>query len=412
MITEKGIWKIREQEGKTLFRAVLAGDVCPQGPGTQADWSAILSPLSSFLGDAELRIVQWETPLAEQEAPIPKSGPNLNNSPESAELARAAGFHVALLANNHVGDHGPDAVLQTMEHLHRNGIRTVGAGRNLDEADRPLDFRAGGKTIRILNFCEHEFGTAEEDFPGSAPIRPFRNCRAIRKAAGEADFVIVALHGGHEYNPYPSPRLQELCREYADAGADLVFNCHTHCPEGIETHNGTPILYSPGNFYFPKHFGKNNLWQYGYLTKALFDCRGVHALAIEPYSFDAAHVTPLEGALREKFFRYLETLSGPLADPHRMQALFEAWSSRYGKNYFEGCVSALPENWKQTGDPDVIAQYLGFRNIFTCESHNDMVRCYLKLVEEKRLEEAGKLLPHIESLQRPEWLPNGENQTV
>ena len=96
MITEKGIWKIREQEGKTLFQAVLAGDVCPQGPGTQADWSAILSPLSSFLGDAELRIVQWETPLAEQEAPIPKSGPNLNNSPESAELARAAGYRSAL----------------------------------------------------------------------------------------------------------------------------------------------------------------------------------------------------------------------------------------------------------------------------------------------------------------------------
>ena len=87
-----------------------------------------------------------------------------------------------------------------------------------------------------------------------------------------------------------------------------------------------------------------------------------------------------------------------------MQKLFEAWSSRYGKNYFEGGVSALPENWKQTGDPDVVSRYLGFRNIFTCESHNDMVRCYLKLVEEHRLPEAGELLPRIESLQNPEWV--------
>ena len=52
----------------------------------------------------------------------------------------------------------------------------------------------------------------------------------------------------------------------------------------------------------------------------------------------------------------------------------------------------------------MVSRYLGFRNIFTCESHNDMVRCYLKLVEEHRLPEAGKLLPRIESLQNPEWV--------
>ena len=404
MIQNNGVWTIRERRGERLFRVVLAGDICPQATGETVRREEILRPLLPFLRGADLRIVQWETPIAEREAPIPKSGPNLNCRPEMIDIIRAAGFQVALLANNHIGDHGPEAVLRTIELLRNSGIQTVGAGENLDAAERPLEIRAGGKTIRILNFCEHEFGTAEENFPGSAPIRPFRNCEAIRKAAACADFVLVALHGGHEFNPFPSPRLQELCRVFADAGADLVFNCHTHCPEGAEVHNGTPILYSPGNFYFPKHGQTSRLWNCGFLIAANFDTDGVYELEFEPYSIREESVTPLEEGKRKEFFRYLEELSEPLSDPHRMQKLFESWSSRYGKNYFEGGVSALPENWKQTGDPDVVSRYLGFRNIFTCESHNDMVRCYLKLVEEHRLPEAGKLLPRIESLQNPEWV--------
>ncbi len=398
-----GIIKIRKPAGETLFKAVLAGDLCPQGYGRKTSRNRILAPLFPFLDDAELRIVQWETPLAEREMPIPKSGPNLNSPPESVDIIRAAGFNVALLANNHIGDHGPDAVLETMEHLHRYGIRTVGAGKDPLDAEQPLELRINGSNIRILNFCEHEFGTVGENIPGSAPLHPFRNCRAIRKAAAEADFVITALHGGHEYNPFPSPRLQELCREFADAGSDLVFNCHTHCPEGIELHHDKPIIYSPGNLYFPKNSCTNILWQYGYLTKALFDKRGIHALALEPYRFDEDQVSPLLGSRREAFFRYLKTLSDPLADSRRMQELFAAWCSRYGKIYFENAVSALPENWRQTGNAETNGKYLAFRNVFTCESHNDLVRSYLKLVAENRLEEAGRFLPQIEALQNPEW---------
>lgn len=408
MITENGIWKFREPEGGSLFRFVLAGDVCPWCAGKDMAQRGlageVLKPLAAYLRDADFRLVQWETPLAEPEAPITKSGPNLNSTPETVEIVREAGFEAAMLANNHIGDHGPAAVLRTIELLRKRGIQTVGAGANLAEAEAPLTVTLGGKTVKILNYCEHEFGIAKENVPGSAPIQPFRNCKAIREAAKSADFVVVALHGGHEYNPFPSPRMQELCREFADAGASLVFNCHTHCPEGIEFHNGTPIIYSPGNFYFPKYLDRGGLWLYGYLVKGLFDRRGVYALEICPYSFNEERVTPLDGNKKEKFFRYLETLSEPLSDPRRMQALFEAWSTRSGCSYLSGCVDTLPEDWKnRTGDPAVVARMLGLRNIFTCESHNDMVRCYLYLLEEMRIPQAEELLPVIDALQKPEW---------
>ncbi|HPZ06373.1 MAG TPA: CapA family protein, partial [Clostridiales bacterium] len=39
-------------------------------------------------------------------------------------------------------------------------------------------------------------------------------------------------------------------REYLDAGADIVIGAHPHCLQGIEFHNGKPIVYSLGNFWF------------------------------------------------------------------------------------------------------------------------------------------------------------------
>lgn len=407
MIAENGLLKFREPEGGTRFRMVIAGDVCPCREGekivAEGRSAGLFAKVAPFLNEADLRVVQWETPLCEPENPIPKSGPNLYALPSSAELVAAGGFEVALLANNHTGDYGPGMLLQTIDVLNRRGIRTVGAGANLEEAEKPLTLTAGGEKIAIFNFCEHEFGTAQENMPGSAPQLPLRNLRAVAEAARSADRVVAALHGGHEYNPFPSPRIQELCRAFADAGASFVFNCHAHCPEGVEYRNGTPIVYCPGNFYFPI-MDEGGLWWFGYLPKALFDRRGVYALEILPYAFDAEQIVPLEGETRISFFRYLETLSEPLDDPARMKRLFEAWSSRHGFGYLARSLAHIPPGWEEhPSDRAVAKAMLGLRNLFSCEAHNDIVRCFLCLQEENRIDEAAKLFPYMEKLQNPEW---------
>lgn len=407
MIAENGLLKFREPEGGTRFRMVIAGDVCPCREGekivAEGRSAGLFAKVAPFLNEADLRVVQWETPLCEPENPILKSGPNLYALPSSAELAAAGGFEVALLANNHTGDYGPEMLLQTIDVLNRRGIRTVGAGADLEEAEKPLTLTAGGEKIAIFNFCEHEFGTAQENMPGSAPQLPLRNLRAVAEAARSADRVVAALHGGHEYNPFPSPRIQELCRAFADAGASFVFNCHAHCPEGVEYRNGTPIVYCPGNFYFPLT-DEGGLWRFGYLPKALFDRRGVYALEILPYAFDAEQIVPLEGETRISFFRYLETLSEPLDDPARMKQLFEAWSSRHGFGYLARSLAHIPPGWEEhPSDRAVAKAMLGLRNLFSCEAHNDIVRCFLCLQEENRIDEAAKLFPYMEKLQNPEW---------
>lgn len=399
--------KYREPEGGHLFHVVLGGDVCPGNIGSELAEAGraadVMREISGFVRSADIGIVQWETPTVSEERPIPKSGPNLNSSADSVAIVRDAGFGVALLANNHIGDQGEAGVLKTLNLLHSNGLNTVGAGKNIDDATRPLILQAGGRSIALFNFAENEFGTATAEKPGSAPLSPIRNLDQTREAAEHADFVIVTLHGGHEHNPFPSPRLQELCRAFADAGADLVFNCHTHCPEGVEYYNGAQIVYSPGNLYFPSH--ETPLWNTGYLVKCGFDRRGVYELELLPYRFDREKVTSLDESERPMFERYLEQLCAPLSDPERLRRLFEAWSTRHGRGYLFSRLRGIPENWEdRLDDPDISGWLLGMRNIFTCESHHDMIRCYLRLIEEHRVAEAEGLLAEIKAFETPEWM--------
>ncbi len=398
--------KIQFDSGKEQFSIVLAGDICPGGIGgigPSKDYAGVLAGVRDFILGGDLRLVQWETPTAAALAPIVKSGPNLNSKEETIEIITSAGFNVALLANNHTGDHGPDAVLETIGKLQKRGLKTVGAGKDLESARAPLAVSAAGKTVAIFNFAENEFGCAKTDRPGSAPQNPLQDMADVRAAAGKYDFVIVTLHGGHEYDPFPSPRMVQYCRAFADAGASLVFNCHTHCPEGVENWNGTPIIYSPGNFYFPREGQFDRLWRYGYLVRCGFGENGATGLELLPFYFDNEKVTPLDPEAAECFDRYMEKLCAPLQDPVRLQQLFESWSTGSGKGYLNTLTTSVPPGnaWLDLVHERAI-RFLGMRvrNSFTCESHCDMLKCLLRLAEEERVEQAAEGLAEIQELQQ------------
>jgi hypothetical protein len=199
--------------------------------------------------------------------------------------------------------------------------------------------------------------------------------------------------------------MQEHYRAYAEAGAHIIFNCHTHCPEGVEFHRGTPIVYSPGNFYFPKPgAGPNRVWWTGYLPKFHLDAEGCHAVELLPYTYTHEEVAPLAAATLPAFEHYFRQLCQPLADPAELQARFETWSSYSAENYLTGLFRTIPADWvNRLEEPETVAALLGLRNQFTCESHADMSRCYLQLIEEGRLTEARKRIPELLAFQTPPW---------
>ncbi len=396
---------LRSPESGKKSSILFTGDICPRWRGEErirnGEAKDIIRNVLPLFEKSDLRIVQWETPLTASPAPIPKSGPNLICDPSCVELPRLLHADVALLANNHTVDHGPDACLETIRRLQDNGIRTVGAGATRDDAEAPLILDCCGRKIAILNVCEHEFGHAGKNRPGTGALNPIRNVSMIRRAKELADFVIMAVHGGNEHNPYPSPRMMETYRAFADAGADLVFNCHPHIPQGAEFYHGIPIVYSPGNFYFPKNSDSSYpaSWNFGYMPRFLLDSKGVYAIEIHPFSFSDDSVEPLSGKSEEIFFERFKALCEPLADPEKIQSYFETWSAEHGWIYDYGTgKNVLPSN---LDDPENVRQWLGLRNLFACEAHCEVSTTYLLLLEEMRLDEARKRYPLLTAFQQP-----------
>jgi Bacterial capsule synthesis protein PGA_cap len=409
LVFKDGREEFRKSESADSLSIVITGDACPWHnaiePIKNGESKTILKDIQPFLNDADLSIIQWETPLTNDDTPIAKSGPNLKCPPECIDFVKAAGFEIALLANNHTGDLGTDPVLETIDILENNGIKTVGAGKNLEDAVKPLFFEKNGFKIGIINVAEHEFGTAGKNKPGCAPLEPLDNLKVIKDVVGKADITLVIIHGGNETNPIPSPRMTRTCRAFAEAGASAVINIHAHCPQGIELWNEVPIIYCPGNFFFPspwRNFESENFWWTGYLPKLSFDRDGAFAIEITPFTFkdDPCKIEPFTGQKKDNFCKYLAEISAIINDSDEVEKYFDAWCAFYGPSHLTS-MRILSSHWPiDYSNRDAVKQLLPFRNHFTCEAHNELKTNFLRMIEEFRVPEAEKYIPKLQKLQK------------
>ena len=92
-------------------------------------------------------------------------------SPDALPAVAQAGIDVLSLANNHSLDFGREALLDTVRHVRRSGIATVGGGRDLAAARRPARFELGGLRIAVLAYSDvRPYGfDAGPGLPGAAP---------------------------------------------------------------------------------------------------------------------------------------------------------------------------------------------------------------------------------------------------
>ena len=392
------------------FRLLVSGDICPQQHTAArvlaGESDAILADIAGMLADKDLSIVNLEAPMTERPAPIDKIGPNLMVPTRSVELLRAGGWDIACCANNHIGDHGPAAAVQTLEILAANGIASVGAGRDLDSARQPLFLSRGGRRVAVLAFAEHEFGLATPGAAGSNPLEPCKNISQIRDAARQADLMIVLIHGGNEYLPVPSPRVIDTYRAFAEAGASAVIGGHTHCPQGFELWHGVPIVYSLGNLLFDMDtsdlpWGGYNWWT-GLSVRIDFGARGAVGIEVIPHHFRPCGeaVLRLDDAARARFFRYYNHISAILADPANVQRIFDAWClTRMDKEF---CYIGTPFYPADRLDRTSYKRLLAVRNIHTCEAHNEVMTNTLRILAERRELQVRADLPLLQTLMNGE----------
>ena len=235
-------------------RLVFVGDIMlDDGPGRLiARGGDPLAPFARELADADYTIGNLECPIASVGKAMESKIFAFRADPRVVDRLKGR-FDALAVANNHSGDYGKAAFLETLAHLDRAGIPYFGGGRDLTAAHAPQWIEKNGLRIALLAYNEYKPRAFEAgpDWPGIAWSEDSQVKSDIRAArAAGADLVIPFMHWGWEREPAPTERQRQLARLMIDAGADLVVGGHPHVTQGAEYYRGKLIVYSLGNFVF------------------------------------------------------------------------------------------------------------------------------------------------------------------
>lgn len=244
-----------------MIKIVGVGDIMPGGLLTDSQNPCVNDEVLKLLLQGDVRCGTLECAFGNEptydEAKVADRG-NVIYA-KDADIRRLKELHVDIvsLANNHFFDLGAEGALHTIELLDKEGIQHCGAGRNLEEAGRPVVKEIQGKTVAFLGFCDTNYNHvfmctyATENSPGVNPMRKKYVESEIRKYAELYDYVVVLAHWGVENVFCPSPSTVKMGDLMLAAGACLVLGSHPHSIQPVVNKRNKSIVYSMGNFLFP-----------------------------------------------------------------------------------------------------------------------------------------------------------------
>ncbi len=239
--------------------------------------------LLTLMKDMDIMMLNNEFTYSTRGTPLPGKAFTFRAHPSRAGLLKVFGTDIVNLANNHVYDYGPDALLDTIATLDQEGIPHIGAGADLKKASEPYYFVCNGRKIALAAATQIERSTnytkeATQNTPGVLKtLNPDKFTAVIKKAKKNSDYVIAVVHWGTEGSSYYGQDQKDLAEAFAAAGADAIIGGHTHCLQGFEIIDGVPVLYSTGNFWFSRRtqdtgLAKITINKKGKLTMSFIPC--------------------------------------------------------------------------------------------------------------------------------------------
>jgi poly-gamma-glutamate capsule biosynthesis protein CapA/YwtB (metallophosphatase superfamily) len=246
----------------TVVGDIMLGRRVGDRAAAEGDPAYSLRPMQDRLAAADLTIGNLENTLSTAGPPT-QGGDSFAAVPSVRAGLRDAGFDAIGLANNHLGDFGDQALVETVERLRAGRLDSFGAGRNPSEAWAPVILERHGTRFGFLGF--NAIGETREVGPGqpgavsvSMPPRtgPLdraeldRFLRAVRRLDRLVDVVTVLPHWGEQYTPRPEPIQGQVAGELVRAGADLVVGGHPHWVQGASMRGDALVVHSLGNFVF------------------------------------------------------------------------------------------------------------------------------------------------------------------
>ncbi len=196
--------------------------------------------------------------------------------PAYAQALAASGIDLVNMANNHSMDYLTRGFEQTQAALKRAHVAYAGPPNTITTV------KVHGLRVAVMGFSPYPWSAPLNDIPAAAKL--------VRRAAAEADVVIVLMHAGAEgagevHTPTGSEtaygedrgNVRAFSHAMIDAGADLVLGSGPHVIRGIERYKNRLIAYSLGNFAGWHNFGLGgNLSLSGLLTVKIDGAGRIH----------------------------------------------------------------------------------------------------------------------------------------
>ena len=226
---------------------------------SNGDYSLLFEKLN-ILKEVDITFANLEGPASDQG----KDGKNLYSfrmEPSTIPALKGAGFTILSIANNHIGDWGKIAFLDTLARLKENEILYTGGGLNINEAEKPTIIEKNGMKIGFLAFSDvgPNFMETTIDQPGILLVNNLRFEEIIKNASKEVDYLVTSIHFGEEYQKKHNKRQEELAHKAIDAGAKIVVGHQPHIIQDTEVYKNGYIAYSLGNLIFDQGFSEDTM---------------------------------------------------------------------------------------------------------------------------------------------------------
>ncbi len=210
-----------------------------------------------FLKDFDIAFANLEGPASD----VGHDKRNLYSfrmDPSSLLALKASGIDIVSVANNHVGDWGRNAFIDSLGELKNAGILYAGGGMNSAEAEQPTIIEKNGIKIGFIGFSDvgpNDMAVGIDEAGLLLASNP-RFEEIIKNAASQVDHLVVSFHFGAEYKTIHNSRQEYLAHKAVDNGAKLVIGHHPHVPEDTEVYKNSYIAYSLGNFIFDQSWSE------------------------------------------------------------------------------------------------------------------------------------------------------------
>ncbi|MDQ3766371.1 MAG: CapA family protein [Actinomycetota bacterium] len=242
------------------FTIVATGDILTHSTvyerafvngGGHYDFNPMFSKVRPLLSAADIAICHLETPLSPNNQGL-SSYPIFNVPHQLADGIRRAGYDYCSTASNHSYDQGAQGVKATLRVLDKAGVRHNGTARRPGESEHPELIEVNGIEVGFLSYTYGLNGlglpqneTWLVDVIDTRSI--LREARAARRAG--AEFVVISLHWGLEYQVAPSVDQLTLSRRLLKTDAiDLILGHHAHVVQPIDRVGKEYVVYGMGNF--------------------------------------------------------------------------------------------------------------------------------------------------------------------